>query len=134
MLRLVEVVVHIVDALPQLLVQRHAVAMLGDFRSHALRDSHERVVGIGREHGIEHSQHTVEHFARALKRHDGVLKGGGRLLVGNSLDFGTVTFHSLDNSLLVVGSSDAVEGYSAVSSLKRLEKNIVGTNHSCNRK
>ena len=105
----IKVVMHILHPLPQALVERDAVEVLAEHGSHAIAHLHQRIIGIGREHGIKHAQHTVQCRSSTVEGYDGVLECRFGLVAGNGLDLGFVLLNATADGRLIIGRRDAVK-------------------------
>ena len=100
----------IFHSLPQMLVEGDAIEVLAQHGGHAIAHLVKRIVGITREHGIEHTQHSVEHCAGTLQCHDGVFECGSVSIINDGGHLGIMLPDTLTNSGFIVSCSDAVKG------------------------
>ena len=125
MTRCIKMLMDILHALPQLLVEGDAIEMLAQHGRHTFAHCHQFIIGIGRQHRIEYAQHTVERTACAVQCHDGVLKRSLSLIAGDGFDLGIMLLNTLTDGRLIVCSGNAVKRYRPTRRLERLEKYVV---------
>ena len=85
--------------------------MLTQHGCHEVAHCHQGVIGVGRQHGIEHAQHPVQHGARTVQGDYRILKHGLIIVLDNGLHLGIMLLDSLTDSGFIVGSGNAVEGH-----------------------
>ncbi len=66
-------------------------------------------IGVGLHHAEEGVVDPLQHLARLLHRHDGVVEGGRVLVVGDGGDLGQLLLHARLKGRLVVAVLDDVE-------------------------
>jgi len=99
---------HGLDPEPEVGVEHHAVAVLGQEGRHLLGQCVHLVVGVGTDEVEERRRHLRQR-AVALG-YDGVLEGGGLRVLGDAFDVGHVALHALHHGFFVVLETDLVEG------------------------
>ena len=112
-------VMDIFYALPQMLVEGDAVEVFAQHGGHAIAHLVKRIVGIAREHGIEDTQHSVEHCAGTLQCHDSVLECGSVSIINDGGHLDIMLSDALTNRGFIVICSDAVKGNHTTRRLER---------------
>ena len=102
------VVVYGLDAQPEVGVEHHAVAVLGQDGGHLLCQGVHLVVGVGTDE-VEEGVGDLRQGAVALG-YDGVLEGGGFGILRDALYVGHVALHAFHHGSFVVLEADLVEG------------------------
>ena len=128
--QLAVVLVHVLDALEETLVQLHVVGVLCEYWAHLLRQSVELIISLGAEHTREYGRHAREQVVVILAvlvvdTHDGVLKSGSFGVVHELLYLLVIAAYALKKSLLVVANLDAVERNGVVWGVIRFKKRIL---------
>ena len=91
----VAMVIHILDAGKECIVEDDRRRELREHRADLLGDSVHLIVAVGLQHIEEHAAHTVEQQTAAVEGDDSVLKGRDLAAVDDSVDLGFVLTNSL---------------------------------------
>ena len=127
--KLTVVLVDILVAFEETLVQGYIIRVFGEDGTHLLGQGIEVVAGLCAEHAREDIRHPVEEVVvmlafRGVHMDDGILESGCRRVVDNLVDFLIVAAYTFHESLLVVGCPDTVERHRVVRCVIGNEKGI----------
>ena len=118
---LVSMVIHIFDALEELVAQGDVVAVLGELRHDAFGDGLHLVASLGAEQVAEDGGHSVEQGSRTFEGLDGVCEGGFFGILYDGFYLLVVYLHSLEDGRFEVFRLYQVEGCCPVWGIKYVQ-------------